>query len=71
MMQGKWAGDNTTRGSGGQRETSRWWTKWDNLAASNARQYGGGQRDKRRGVEDTTQDYRAVDDTTREGTATL
>jgi hypothetical protein len=44
---------------------------WGNLEASNTRQYGGRQQDKRRGVEGMARGYWAVDNTTKEGMATL
>ena len=49
---GKQALDKTTRGGGGQREMIGWRTMWGDLAASNARQSGGGRHGSHWAVDD-------------------
>jgi hypothetical protein len=43
VLGGERALDNMARGGGGRRNTKGWWTTRGDLAASNARQSGGGQ----------------------------
>ena len=50
---GKRALDKTTRRGGGRRKMSGWRTMRGNLAASNARQSGGGRHDSQRAVDNT------------------